>query len=302
MARFVRLRRGAENVALLPRGDVEKFGLRIVGRRHPIGGADRAWTNRHARQSWGSFFALEGHAACVFRIAPADFPVGSGREKFAVTAVNHVEKTVAVGLDDEMAIAVVHQHRNLRGVVIVLVVLGELEIPFQLARIRIERKQRIAVEIVAGTAFAAIRRRRIAGGPERGIRRGIIGAGNPCGRAADFPGVAFPGFVAGFARTGNGVEAPFARAGHGVISIDEPANAVFAAGNPDEHEMVDHQGRECDAVALTVVRRAHVPNDIARFCVERDDVGVKRAEKNFIAQDGHPAIDAATTGTNIGRQ
>src|SRR5206468_257816 len=126
--------------------------------------------------------------------------------------------------------------------------------------------------------------------------------GNPCGRAADFPGVAFPGFVAGFARTGNGVEAPFARAGHGVISIDEPANAVFAAGNPDEHEMVDHQGRECDAVALTVVRRAHVPNDIARFCVERDDVGVKRAEKNFIAQDGHPAIDAATTGTNIGRQ
>src|SRR5205823_12838800 len=92
------------------------------------------------------FLALDRNAARVFRIAPSHFPIGSGGKKFSVAAVNHVEKTIAVRLHNEMPLAVVHKHGNLRGVVIVLVMLGEWEIPLELSRVRIEREQGIAVE------------------------------------------------------------------------------------------------------------------------------------------------------------
>src|SRR5579859_1980690 len=103
--------------------------------------------------------------------------------------------------------------------------------PFQLARTWIEGEQRIAVEIVARAAFAAVRRRRIPRGPERRVRRGIVRAGNPRGRAADFPRVAFPGFMARLSWTRNSIEAPFEGAGRCIVRVNEPANAVFAAGD-----------------------------------------------------------------------
>src|SRR5581483_5594430 len=42
VAGFVRLGRGAEDVALIARGHVEQPGLRVVSRRHVVGGAERA--------------------------------------------------------------------------------------------------------------------------------------------------------------------------------------------------------------------------------------------------------------------
>jgi len=65
-----------------------------------------------------------------------------------------------------MFFVLIDHHRNLRGVVIVLVVLGKLKMPFQLAGVGIESQQGIAVQVVAGASLTAIRRRRISGGPE----------------------------------------------------------------------------------------------------------------------------------------
>src|ERR1700683_2372067 len=95
----------------------------------------------------------------------------------------------------------------------------------------VESEQGIAVEVVAGPALAAIGWRGIAGRPENLVGLGIVGAGVPGGSAANFPGVAFPGIVTGFAGAGHGVEAPFALAGSRVVSVDEDAYAVFAAGD-----------------------------------------------------------------------
>jgi len=43
--------------------------------------------------------------------------------------------------------------------------LGELEIPVELAGVGVEGEQSVAVKIVAGAALAAIGGRRISGGP-----------------------------------------------------------------------------------------------------------------------------------------
>src|ERR1700674_723946 len=128
-----------------------------------------------------------------------------------------------------MFFALIDHDGNLRGVPIVFVMLGELEIPFELAGVGIESEQRVAIKIVAGSAFAAIAGRRIACRPKSCIGAGIVGTGDPGRRAATFPGVAFPSFVAGLTRTGNRVEAPFTFASGGVVSVDEAADAIFAA-------------------------------------------------------------------------
>ena len=128
-----------------------------------------------------------------------------------------------------MLAAGIDHYRNLRGIPVMLVVFGELEIPVHLACVRIEREQRIAVEIVSRAPFTAIRGRRIACGPKNLVGHSVVGAGIPRGSAADLPRIALPGFMSGFARSRHGVEAPLALAGRGVISIDKPAHAVFTA-------------------------------------------------------------------------
>src|SRR5215472_733382 len=66
VARIIRLWRRAKDIALLARGDVEKLGLRIVGRRKPIRCPERAWTDGHTSQRWGSLLAFDRHAVCIF--------------------------------------------------------------------------------------------------------------------------------------------------------------------------------------------------------------------------------------------
>src|SRR4029077_18799320 len=98
---------------------------------------------------------------------------------------------------------------------------------------------------------------------------------NPGRRAANLPGVAFPGFTAGLAGAGNGVEAPLAFAGGSIVGVDEAANAIFAARDADDDEIFYGQRCESDAVAFAIVKRGGVPNHIAGFGVERDDVRVE---------------------------
>ena len=157
-----------------------------------------------------SFFVRDGASFGIFRVAPGGLAVRIRRDQFAVRAIDHVEESVAVGLGDQMLTARVDHHRYLRRVPVVLVVLGELEIPVHLAGVGIQREQGIAVEVVACASLAAIRRRRISRRPEDLIRRRIIGARVPGGSAAYFPRVAFPGVVSRFARSRDGVEAPLA--------------------------------------------------------------------------------------------
>src|SRR6267378_8104298 len=140
-----------------------------------------------------------------------------------------------------------------------VVVLGKLKIPFEFSRLRIESEQGITVEIVARAPLAAIRRRRIAGGPKNSIGRGIVSPRDPRGRASDFPRVAFPSFMSRLAGTRDGVEAPFAFACRGVVCINEAANPILPARHSDNPEILDRQRRKGNAVTLAVVHSRDVP-------------------------------------------
>src|SRR5206468_11860342 len=154
---------------------------------------------------------------------------GSG-DQLAGGAIQNVEEAIAIGLYDQVLVSCIEHHRDLRGVPVMLVVLGELEIPFQLAGIGIEGEQGIAVQVIARASGAAIRWRRISRGPVEQIGCGSVRARIPCRSATNFPRFSLPTIVPRFARTGNRVEAPLALAGRRIISVDESANAVFAAG------------------------------------------------------------------------
>ena len=69
----------------------------------------------------------------------------------------------------------------------------------------------------------------------------------------------------------------------------------------ENHQVLYRQRRRREAVALSVVGCDDIPNNIASLRVEGDDVRVKRAEKNFIAQNREPTIHSAAARSNIGR-
>ena len=104
------------------------------------------------------------------------------------------------------------------------------------------------------------------------------------------------------ARAWNGVKAPPALSGIGIVSIDEAANAVLAAGNPNRDQVLHCQRRNGKAVSGAIVGGGHVPNHVARLGIERDHVRIERSHENLVVQDGQPAIHAPAAGTDIRRQ
>src|SRR5258708_559398 len=156
MAGFIRLWSRAESVALIASGYVEQTRLRVVSWCHEVCGAERAGANSVALERRRSLFLGYGTAFGVFCVAPRGLAVCVGRDQLAGSAIEDVKKSVAIGLRDEMLAASFDHDWNLRGVPVVLVVLGELKIPVELAGVGIERQQRIAVEISSGAPLPSI--------------------------------------------------------------------------------------------------------------------------------------------------
>ena len=105
-----------------------------------------------------------------------------------------------------------------------------------------------------------------------------------------FPRVAGPGFVARLAGSGNGVEAPDLLAGLGVVSGDEAANAVLAAGGADDHFVLHHERRERDGVAGVRIGHLGVPQRMAALGIDRDDVRVDGAHEQSVARIASPRL------------
>src|SRR4029077_19702967 len=147
--------------------------------------------------------------------------------------------------------------------------------------------------------FASIGRRWIPRCPEGRFGRRIIRAGDPRRGAPNFPGLAFPAFVTRFTRTRNGVEAPFAFAGICVVRVDESANAILTAADPDYDQIFNRQRRQRDAVALGVIESGHIPHNVAGLGIERDYVRIQSAQKNLISENGQTSIDAPAAWPNV---
>ena len=112
----------------------------------------------------------------------------SARRSFAVGAIEHIEESVAIRLDQQFAvlpaIAAIHDHRRLSGIPVIEIVRSELVMPFQFSCGGIKGEQGIGVKIVAFALVPVQRRIRIAGAPKHGVRCGIEGAGHPGGASA----------------------------------------------------------------------------------------------------------------------
>src|SRR5271155_5364415 len=117
-----------------------------------------------------------------------------------------------------------------------LVVLGELEMPVQLAGVCVQGQQRVAVKVVARTSLAAIRWRRVSRRPENLVGRRIVSSRVPRRRAADLPRIALPCLMSRLARPRHGVETPSSFAGRSVVGVNESAHPVLAAGYANHYE------------------------------------------------------------------
>src|SRR5439155_27362294 len=213
LARFEFLRLQKENVTGVQGHEIEPGILRIVGRRVPVGCSDKTGTD--ARAFRAGLDSGANRAAFIVNCAgPIEFfDERSGREKRAIGAIEHVEKAVAVRFYDEFsrltAESGIDEDRSFDGVVVKQVVRSELEIPFELAGVRIEGKQAIGIKVVARARTSIEIGRWITGAPEDGVQFRVKRTGHPSGATAEF--VAFPGPTGGakFSRARNRPEAPY---------------------------------------------------------------------------------------------
>ena len=239
---------------------------------------------------------------------PVHFDERLPEQELPVGAVEHVHHAVAIGPEHRFARPAleldVGEHRNLRRVVVELVVRRELEMPLELTGVGVERDDRFAVEVVAGAAIAVPVGTRIADAPVGQIEIGIVGAGHPDRAAAGLPRIAGPRLVSALARTGNGVEAPGLLAGAGVERGDKPADAEFAADGADDDLVLDDQRSQGEAVAGFRPRAADgdVPHQPAGLRVDGQEMTVERAHEDRVAENRDAAIHAAAAGAGQRRR
>ncbi len=193
----------------------------------------------------------------VETLGPGLIDVVAAGEEFAGLAVQQIVEAVAVGVGDELSPAAadfgVKEDWDVRRVPIVDVVRGELEVPFELAGVAVERDEGTGIEIVAGAGVAIPIGGGIADAPVEEVQRGVVGAGDPSGAATGFPGVVLPGFVAGFAGFWNGMEAPFPLACFCMVGVEPTTDAGFAAAGADDDFVLDREGGDGEATAEFVI-------------------------------------------------
>src|SRR5262249_13271557 len=133
-------------------------------------------------------------------------------------------------------------------------------------------------------------RRGIAGTPVDEIERRVETTGQPGVASAVFPRIAGPAFRAAFAGLGNGVEAPDALTGLGIVGVKETIHAMIAITDSD-HDLVPHGKRRNRAnVAFVPIRDFGVPDQVTRPAVERHQVRILRPEVDAMAQNRYTPI------------
>ena len=183
--------------------DVDQACFGVVRHRHPVFAANQVGAN-----VFGPFFqartlfVVSGFDRSAGFHVDAGGPVDAvnelfGRQKFAVSAVNHVEEAVTVSLhQDRNCLAVdrqVSQHQFIHAVIVPCIMRCELVVPHDVACVRVHSHHRSRVQIGEladiGSVIAANNgrpRRRIAGAVVNQVQLGIVRTDEPCSAAAGF--------------------------------------------------------------------------------------------------------------------
>src|ERR1700687_4736965 len=136
---------------------------------------------------------------------------------------------------------------------------NDLEIPPQLAVVRIQRDYRIGEQIVAFPHGPVPIRRWIARAPDDQVLLRIERTGHPSGTAPVLPSVTRPGFITLLAGPGNCPKPPAAFPALDVVSIQKATNPIFTTRDSSYHHVFHDQGRRSDAVAGAIIGQLHIP-------------------------------------------
>src|SRR6188768_154480 len=107
------------------------------------------------------------------------------------------------------------------------------------------------------------------------------------------PVFAFPCFRAWLAGRRDRPESPDALAGLGLVSGQESAGALVAAGVSGYNDPAGDQRSGRGSIVLTVVCHFDVPEEPAVGAVEREQMGMIGNQEQAVPEDGHSAIDTA---------
>src|SRR5439155_14913366 len=219
-------------------------------------------------------------------------------EELAARAIDRIVDPVAREVADDFARASVDrrvvQHVDADFVEVPRIVRRVLEIPGELAGFNVERDDRVRVQVVAGTRLRVVDRDRVAGAPDRQLRRGIVRADLPQAAAAGLPRVVgvLPRLAAGIARLRHDVPAPQLVAGTRVERGDPAARLRVAGAVGDNHFAFRGDRRRVEAFpAAELVRlRDHlVPHDFAGVAVRGNYAAVGQIGDHEIFPERDPA-------------
>src|SRR5262244_2966103 len=154
MPRLELLRLAHKYVAIFQCQKIKQSGLRMIRRRIPVGSAGKTgtyprsfFTRLRSSSNWPSLSVDAARPGQLFHKRPC-------REKRAIRSVQHVKKSIAIGLNQQLAQPPaklrVHQYRGLHCVVVEKIVRRKLKMPLQLSGVGIERQHAIRVQIVSG--------------------------------------------------------------------------------------------------------------------------------------------------------
>src|SRR5437868_4638280 len=196
----------------LQRSRVPQTRARTVGRVIPVASALSSGTEQiifaHFRSD-----GLQRLSVLVQALGPSQrIDKRKPTNELARFAIQNVSESVLARMNHQLAhlpvLLHVYQHRLGIRVEVVQVVRSLLEIPPKFSCVRIERHQRIGIE-VRPQAIAAVKvRGRIAHTPKDQIELGIVRTGEPARSASQLPGIPHPSLGTRLARLGNRVKAP----------------------------------------------------------------------------------------------
>src|SRR5664279_4844600 len=144
-----------------------------------------------------------------------------------------------------------------------------------LAGVGIEPEHGAGIEIVTGMSSTRPRCG-VTDAPIDGLGVLVVVTGHPGRSAAGFPVIASPGVMAGLALARDGVGPPQFLAARGVERDNIAAHTEFTAGTANDYFSVYYQWHQGHVLTLLVVLDFRVPDHLAGFGVERDDMIVGR--------------------------
>src|SRR5262249_3720859 len=144
----------------------------------------------------------------------------------------------------------------------------------------------------------------VAGAPVDQIEFGVVGARAPRRPSSVLPriAVARPGFGSGFTGSGNRVPVPQLLSGVRVPSIEESARRPLATGHAGNQDAVGDDWCARGVVPLLALRVLLVPELLARFHVEGNEMIVVRDPKHLpVVKHRATARDWCARGSHLQR-